>query len=116
MSGPWVRLARVLVAGVLLAAVLLRPGSSQIARAADTRTTSATPGMPATSAAAAYSAAGLYNLANAYARAGKPGLAMLNYERARLLAPADPDVEANERHVRDSLHLATESPTRFQRA
>ena len=36
----------------------------------------------------AYSAAGLYNLANSYARAGKPGMAVLNYERASLLAPA----------------------------
>jgi len=35
-----------------------------------------------------YSAAGLYNLANSYARAGQPGMAVLNYERARLLAPA----------------------------
>jgi len=35
----------------------------------------------------AYSADGLYNLANSYARAGKPGLAVLNYERASLLAP-----------------------------
>jgi len=32
----------------------------------------------------------LYNLANAYARAGKPGLAVLNYERAKLLEPNDP--------------------------
>ena len=32
-----------------------------------------------------YSAAGLYNLGNSYARAGKPGMAILNYERASLL-------------------------------
>src|SRR3982074_279247 len=41
-----------------------------------------------------YSAPALYNLANAYARAGKPGLAVLNYERAKLLDPSDPDVAA----------------------
>ncbi len=53
---------------------------------------------------AGYSAAGLYNLANSYARAGKPGMAVLNYERARLLSPNDPDVEANLRFVRSSAH------------
>lgn len=55
-----------------------------------------------------YSAAALYNSANAYARAGKPGLAVLNYERASLLAPADPDVNANLRFVRESSHVAAE--------
>ena len=48
-----------------------------------------------------YSAAQLYNRGNAYARSGKPGLAVLNYERARLLAPTDPDIDANLRHVRE---------------
>jgi hypothetical protein len=47
-----------------------------------------------------YSAAGLYNLGNAYAREGRPGLAVLNYERALLLAPSDPDLAANLRTVR----------------
>lgn len=50
--------------------------------------------------AAQYSVAGLYNLANAYARAGKPGLAVLNYKRAALLAPTDPDILSNLRYVR----------------
>ena len=52
-----------------------------------------------------YSAAQLYNWANAYARSGKPGLAVLNYERARLLAPDDPDIEANLRRVRETSGL-----------
>jgi hypothetical protein len=56
-----------------------------------------------------YSASALYNSANAYARAGKPGLAVLNYERASLLAPDDPDVAANLRFVRESAHVAVES-------
>jgi len=47
-----------------------------------------------------YSADGLYNLANSYARAGKPGLAVLNYERAALLAPNDADINANLEYVR----------------
>ncbi len=54
-----------------------------------------------------YSAAGLYNLANSYARTGKPGMAILNYERASLLSPGDPDVEANLQYVRTSAHLPT---------
>jgi tetratricopeptide (TPR) repeat protein len=36
-----------------------------------------------------------YNLGNAYFRAGDVGRAVLNYERARRLAPSDPDVLAN---------------------
>lgn len=63
-----------------------------------------------------YSAAGLYNLANEYARAGKPGMAVLNYERARLLAPNDPDIEANLRFVRDSSRLPSDPPTWFERS
>jgi hypothetical protein len=65
---------------------------------------------------ARYSAAALYNLANSYARAGKPAMAVLNYERARLLAPNDPDIDANLRHVREAAHLPAESRTRLERA
>ena len=62
-----------------------------------------------------YSAAGLYNLANSYARAGKPGMAILNYERATLLSPNDPDLQANLRYVRESAHLPAEVPDAFDR-
>jgi type IV secretory pathway VirB2 component (pilin) len=62
-----------------------------------------------------YSADGLYNLANSYARAGKPGLAVLNYERASLLAPDDADINANLEYVRASAHVPTEPRTRFAR-
>lgn len=55
-----------------------------------------------------YSADGLYNLANSYARAGKPGLAVLNYERAALLAPGDPDINANLEYVRAAAHVTSE--------
>lgn len=57
-----------------------------------------------------YSAAGLYNLANSYARMGRPGMAILNYERASLLSPGDPDVESNLQYVRTSAHLPSETP------
>jgi type IV secretory pathway VirB2 component (pilin) len=62
-----------------------------------------------------YSADGLYNLANSYARAGKPGLAVLNYERAALLAPGDSDINANLDYVRASAHVPAEPRTRFTR-
>jgi hypothetical protein len=62
-----------------------------------------------------YSADGLYNLANSYARVGKPGLAVLNYERAALLAPDDADINANLAYVRASAHVPTEPRTRFAR-
>ena len=62
-----------------------------------------------------YSADGLYNLANSYARAGKPGLAVLNYERASLLAPDDADINANMEYVRASAQVPTEPRTRFAR-
>jgi tetratricopeptide (TPR) repeat protein len=49
---------------------------------------------------AGYSAAVLYNLANSYARTGKIGLAVLNYERALRLAPGDSDISGNLELVR----------------
>ena len=58
-------------------------------------------------AAETHSAAGLYDQANAAARAGKPGEAVLEYERAALLAPRDPDIRANLQQVRTQAGLAT---------
>lgn len=46
-------------------------------------------------AARGYSAPLCFDLANAEAKAGHTGAAMLNYERARYLAPADHDVDHN---------------------
>jgi hypothetical protein len=54
---------------------------------------------------AGYSAAQLYNSANAYARSGKTALAVLTYERARVLAPRDPDLRSNLHRVRESTGL-----------
>jgi hypothetical protein len=70
---------------------------------------------PSQTAQPRYSADGLYNLANSYARAGKPGLAVLNYERAALLAPDDADINANLDYVRASAHVPTEPRNRFAR-
>lgn len=62
-----------------------------------------------------YSADGLYNLGNSYARAGKPGLAVLSYERAALLSPNDPDINANLAYVGASAHVFMKSRSRFAR-
>jgi len=53
----------------------------------------------------AYSAPALYDLGNFYARAERPAMAVLNYERARILAPTDPDIQKNLSHVRESVGL-----------
>lgn len=52
-------------------------------------------------AAAGYESAALYyNLGNSYYRSGELGRAVLNYERARLLAPRDPEIRHNLEVVR----------------
>jgi hypothetical protein len=63
----------------------------------------------------AYSADGLYNLANSYALSGKPGLAVLSYERAALLAPDDSDINANLAYVRASARVSMKPRSRFAR-
>jgi tetratricopeptide (TPR) repeat protein len=51
-------------------------------------------------AAGVESASLYFNLGNTYARVGDRGRALLNYERARRLAPGDPDLHANMEFVR----------------
>ena len=71
----------------------------------------APPDVPGAAALAAdVSAASLYNSANGYARANKPGLAVLYYERARLLDPVDADIETNLRIVRSGASLPQPAP------
>ena len=53
-----------------------------------------------TTGGCAYSAAALFNQANADVRNGKTGPAVLDYERALLLAPNDADIAANLHFVR----------------
>src|SRR5689334_22583951 len=52
-----------------------------------------------------YSAPLLYDLGNAYQREGSVGRAVLNYRRAQLLAPRDPDLAANLSLVRAAAGL-----------
>jgi hypothetical protein len=69
----------------------------------------------ALAAAPQWSAASLYNQGTAFARAGKPGMAVLNYERAQLLTPGDADLEANLNAVRAAQHLSTAPRSWFKR-
>ncbi|HEY8650238.1 MAG TPA: tetratricopeptide repeat protein [Chthoniobacterales bacterium] len=48
-----------------------------------------------------WSASLFYDLGNAWFRAGEPGHAILNYERALALNPSQPETEANLRLVRE---------------
>ena len=70
---------------------------------------------PAQPSPPGYSADNLYNLANAYARAGRPGLAVLNYERALMLAPGDPDIHANLANILSVAQLPAEPRSRLAR-
>jgi hypothetical protein len=64
---------------------------------------------------AVYSAAALYNLGNSYARQGKLGMAVVNYERASLLSPDDPDIDANLRYVRAASHVPAPPRSELER-
>jgi tetratricopeptide (TPR) repeat protein len=56
-----------------------------------------------------YSAPLCFDLANAETRAGHTGAAILNYERARYLAPADRDIDHNLQLARKQAGLAPNS-------
>jgi tetratricopeptide (TPR) repeat protein len=55
-----------------------------------------------------------FNLGNALFRQEKFGVAVLNYERARQLAPRDPDILANLKFARQ--RLGADEPERFMKA
>ena len=63
-----------------------------------------------------YSAELLFNLGNAYFRDGQVGAAILNYERAQLLAPNDPDIVANLNFARRQAGLFVERSSWIQEA
>ena len=63
-----------------------------------------------------YSAPVLYNLANAYFLEGQIGRAILNYNRAQLLAPDDPDIAANLNFARRQAGLFTEQQSWVKQA
>lgn len=55
-----------------------------------------------------FSAAVLFNLANSYAELGQTGKAVVYYERAALLTPGDPDINANLSKLRKEQGLFSE--------
>ena len=57
----------------------------------------------------------LYNQGNAHARAQEWGLAVLDYQRARLQAPNDPDIDANLQYVLAAAKVKAAAPTFVQR-
>src|SRR5471030_2218486 len=62
-----------------------------------------------------------YNLGNAWFRQNKLGLAILNYARARQLAPRDPDIVANLKFAQqrlgvDEINTAPRAPQRLLRS
>lgn len=58
-----------------------------------------------------WSASVFYDLGNAHFRAGDFGRAILNYERARALAPTQPEAQANLRLVRDQARALELTPS-----
>lgn len=54
-----------------------------------------------------YSASLCYNLANSYAMLQENGMAILYYERALRLAPGDPDISQNLKHVQEEARIYT---------
>lgn len=82
--------------------------TAQAATAAQPNANSVAPG--------GYSAAALFNQANTDARSGKTGPAILNYERALLLAPNDADVAANLHFVRAKAGLLDAPENWFARS
>jgi hypothetical protein len=105
------RLFRLLIGRVALGAALTLPLGFVTSHAA----TSAPPG-ESHRATSGYSAAALFNQANTDARKGKTGPAILNYERALLLAPADADIAANLHFVRAKAGLPDASENGFARS
>lgn len=61
-----------------------------------------------------YDAAVLFNLGNAYFQTNDLGRAILNYERALLLTPSDPDVQANLDVARERAGVEVAAPRWWQ--
>lgn len=116
------RVATARRAATLLALAMLTAGGAAAAVAAAAEVPgaaasgAAVPGTAAFGTRSGYSLAGLYDAGNAYARAGRLGMAILYYQRAQLLAPGDDDVEANLRAVRAAAGLPAATGSAASRA
>ncbi len=106
LAGRWIRCASL---ALTCLAVATGVKAAEPARAGD-----AVRANEAVIAKRGYSAAALYNLGNAYLQDGQPGQAILSYERARWLAPNDPDIAANLGLARKKAGLEVRSAGRAQ--
>jgi tetratricopeptide (TPR) repeat protein len=61
-----------------------------------------------------YSAAVLFNLGNAYYRDGQLGAAILNFERAQVLAPRDANIELNLNLARQKAGVSTPKSSEWE--
>jgi hypothetical protein len=117
MPGRWIRWSCMMLACAAL--WLTHPAfAGQQMSAFDVANQAFTAGRPAEAvrgyqdiiARQGYSAPVLFNLANAQLREGQVGQAILNYQRARWLAPRDPDIAANLRRAQEQAHLPIVAP------
>jgi hypothetical protein len=120
MPGRWIRRSCLALA---LAALCMSVGAAETTSAFDAVNQTQAEEKPAEAsrrfadiiARHGYSTPVLFNLANAQLRAGQTGQAILNYERARWLAPRDPDIAANLRLSQQGLPAPSAAawPLRF---
>jgi len=115
LPGRWIRQTACAFVGALLLAVgpadaAVNPAALESANNAFAQGNyaEAVRGYESLLAQQGYSAPVLFNLANAQQRHGQPGPAMLNYERAALLHPNDPDIAANLNYARQQAGLEPE--------
>jgi len=120
LPGRWIRRTGwgagcALALGASLVHAELNPGKFAAANDAFTqgRYSEATRGYESIIAQQGWSAPLLFNLANAQQREGRLGQAILNYERAALLAPNDPDIAINLQLARQKAGVAEEPRSLF---
>jgi tetratricopeptide (TPR) repeat protein len=123
LPGRWIRRTGCVAGGALLLAAGLFQASAGPATfdAANTafakgNFAEAARGFESVVAQQGYSAPALFNLANAQQRNGQPGPAILNYERAALLAPNDPDIAANLQAARQQACVEVKKPSAMHQA
>ncbi len=123
LPGRWIRQAECGVGVALLLAASLaqaaaNPGALETANNAfaEGKYSEAAHGCETIIKQQGYSAPVLFNLANAQHRDGQLGQAILNYERAALLSPNDPDIAANLSSARQKAGLEPERQSLIQKA
>lgn len=118
MRGTSFRLANLLVLTILLLATAIQAGTVEenlfgAANEAYSRGNydQAIEKYERITATAGYAPGVLFNLANSYAMSGKPGRAILNYERALRVSPSDPDIAGNLELIKKENGLFPQEPS-----